>query len=228
MVTNLSYRGVSGLFANAVTEVLLPQSALRSRAAFLCYNAVSTRSCLECSLLSGGDSSLPFGLFFRTAINVMLCFRFQHLLSALRQQVGTTPLALPLAKFCIPAKIAGLTVPPLETGARLAEQKKRNRSDSKLFLNPRPAWGGQKLPPPSSRFSPITFKRVTPATSNFQHLLTHQFYTFPENLSEIRRKNVLENDVLVTSCSTKKLKISNAASSCHRYVPYHAILLRFR
>ena len=189
MVTNLSYRGVSGLFANAVTEVLLPQSALRSRAAFLCYNAVSTRSCLECSLLSGGDSSLPFGLFFRTAINVMLCFRFQHLLSALRQQVGTTPLALPLAKFCIPAKIAGLTVPPLETGARLAEQKKKGiEAIQNCSLTRAPLGEGRNCPPPSSRFSPITFKRVTPATSNFQHLLTHQFYTFPENLSEIRRK----------------------------------------
>ena len=54
-------------------------------------------------------------------------------------------------------------------------------------LNPRPAGGGAESAPPS-RFSPITSKRVTTATSNFQYLIIHQFDTFPENLSEIRRK----------------------------------------
>ena len=49
-----------------------------------------------------------------------------------------------------------------------------------------PLGGGAESAP--SRFSPITSKRVTPATSNFQYLIIHQFDTFPENLSEIRRK----------------------------------------
>ena len=53
-------------------------------------------------------------------------------------------------------------------------------------VNPRGAGGGKFYPP--SRIFAISQKRRRAAPPNFQYLFLHQFDTFPENLSEIRRK----------------------------------------
>ena len=54
-----------------------------------------------------------------------------------------------------------------------------------LCVNPRRAGrGGWICPPP---FSPIASKHGTPAMSNLQYLIVHQFDMFPRNLSDICR-----------------------------------------